>query len=100
MFDKYLENNSFFFLQLEYTMSGIIENLFSPLGKEYCIWFYFLSVFAILALIIFSVYVVYKGITTKKDLWYYLGALPLAFMYLFSYLQNRILYSMCSGTMR
>jgi hypothetical protein len=81
-------------------MSDFMKNLFGPLGKEYCIWFYFLSVFAFVALVLFSVSVVYRGITTKKDLWYYLGALAVAFMYFFSYLQSRILYSMCNGSMK
>jgi hypothetical protein len=81
-------------------MSNFIANLFSPLGKEYCIWFYFLSVLAIVALMLFLISAVYTGITTKKDLWYYLGVLAVAFMYIFSYLQNRILYSMCTGSMR
>jgi amino acid transporter len=81
-------------------MTDFMKNLFGPLGKEYCIWFYFLSVLAIVALILFLISAVYKGITTKKDLWYYLGVLAVAFMYFFSYLQSRILYSMCSGTMK
>jgi len=81
-------------------MSDAIGNLFGPLGKEYCIWFYFLSVLAFISLLLFLVPAVYKGITSKKDIWYYLGVLAVALMYFFSYLQSRILYSMCSGTMK
>jgi hypothetical protein len=89
-----------FFLQIEYKMSDFMTNLFGPLGKEYCIWFYFLSVFAFIGLILFSVSALYKGLTGKKDLWYYLGVLVIAFMYFFNYLQSRILYSMCNGSMK
>ena len=77
-----------------------MKNLFGPLGKEYCILFYFLSIFSFIGLILFSVSALYRGITTKKDIWYYLGVLVVAFVYFFHYIQNRLLFSMCSGTMK
>ena len=77
-----------------------MTNLFGPLGREYCIWFYFLSVLSFVSLLLFLVPAVYRGITTKKDLWYYLGALAIAFMYGITYFQNRLLFSMCSGPMK
>ena len=81
-------------------MSDITENLFGPLGKEYCIWFYFLSVLAFISLLLFLIPAIYKGVISKKDIWYYLGIFVVALMYGITYFQNRLLYSMCSGSMK
>lgn len=77
-----------------------MDNLFGPLGREYCIWFYFLSVLAFISLLLFFIPALWRGISTKKDIWYFLGVLAVAFMYGLTYFQNRLLYSMCSGTMK
>lgn len=81
-------------------MSDFMDNLFGPLGREYCIWFYFLSVLSMISLILFFVPAVYRGIVAKKNIWYYLGVLAVTFMYGITYFQNRLLYSMCSGEMQ
>lgn len=77
-----------------------MTNLFGPLGKEYCIWFYFLSILAFISIVLFLVPAIYKGIVSKKDIWYYLGVLTVTMMYGISYFQNRLLFSMCSGSMK
>jgi hypothetical protein len=77
-----------------------MTNLFGPLGKEYCIWFYFLSILAFGSIVLFLVPAIYKGIVSKKDIWYYLGVLTVTMMYGISYFQNRLLFSMCSGSMK
>jgi hypothetical protein len=81
-------------------MADVMSNLFGPLGKEYCVWFYFLSVLSFVSLLFFLVPAFYKGIVSKKDIWYYLGVLVVALMYGITYFQNRLLYSMCSGSMK
>jgi hypothetical protein len=81
-------------------MSDVMTNLFGPLGKEYCIWFYFLSILAFISIVLFLVPAIYKGIVSKKDIWYYLGVLTVTMMYGISYFQNRLLFSMCSGSMK
>jgi hypothetical protein len=77
-----------------------MDNLFGPLGREYCIWFYFLSVLAFISLVLFLVPAVWRGISTKKDIWYFLGVFAVMFSYIIIYFQNRLLYSMCSGKMK
>ena len=77
-----------------------MDNLFGPLGREYCIWFYFLSVLAFISLILFFIPALWRGISTKKDVWYFLGVLAVSFMYGLTYFQNRLLFSMCSGAMK
>ena len=81
-------------------MSGVMDNLFGPLGREYCIWFYFLSVLAFISLILFLIPAIWRGFSTKKDIWYFLGVLAVTLSYGLIYFQNRILYSMCSGQMK
>jgi len=81
-------------------MSGAMDNLFGPLGREYCIWFYFLSVLAFISLILFFIPALWRGISTKKDVWYFLGVLAVTFSYGLIYFQNRLLFSMCSGAMK
>lgn len=77
-----------------------MDSLFGPLGREYCIWFYFLSVLAFISLLLFLLPALWRGISTKKDIWYFLGVLTVSFTYGLIYFQNRLLYSMCSGSMK
>ena len=77
-----------------------MKSLFGPLSKDYCIWFYFLSVLAFVGGLFFAIPAIYKGINAKKDASYYLAVLAIVGMYLVSYFQNRLLYSMCSGSMK
>lgn len=70
------------------------NSFFSPLGKEYCNYFYFLSVFffilGIIQVVLFLMKAMQKG--SAKDL-------PQLFIYLIypllAYFQNRLLFSMC-----
>lgn len=81
-------------------MADIVDTLFGPLGKDYCIWFYFLSVFSFLSIIFAIVPAVFWGIKQGKGIEYY-GTLVLGSFNLFiSYFVNRLLYSMCSGAMK
>jgi len=81
-------------------MDNIIDLLFGPLGKEYCIWFYFLSVFSFLSLILAIAPAIYWGMKQNKGVEYY-GTLVLGSFNLFvSYFVNRLLFSMCSGAMK
>jgi len=76
-----------------------MDSLFGPLGKDYCIWFYFLSVFSLISLVIAILPAIFYGIKQGKGVEYY-GTLTLgSFNLLVSYFVNRLLYSMCSGAM-
>jgi len=78
-------------------MSQIMDKLFGPLGKEYCIWFYFLSILSFVGLILYLVVGIYRGISKKKDALYFLGVILVSFWYGLAYFQNRLFYSMCGG---
>lgn len=81
-------------------MPGVLDNLFGPLGKDYCIYFYVLSVFGFVLLALFLIPGIYAGIMKRKGFDYYLQVFGLSATYIIFYFQNRLLYSMCEGSMR
>jgi hypothetical protein len=76
-----------------------MDYLFGPLGKEYCIWFYFLSIVSFVSLLIFIIPAFIYGITKKKDLGYFFSIVIGSLNIFIAYFVNRLLHSMCSGTM-
>jgi len=76
-------------------MAGLVDNLFGPLPIEYCLYFYFLSIFGFILLILFIVPALFYGLTKRKGLDYYIQIIGLSLGYLVFYFQNRLLHSMC-----
>ena len=76
-------------------MASIVESLFGPLPLEYCLYFYFLSIFGFVLLVLFIVPALFYGLTKRKGLDYYLNIIGLSLGYLIFYFQNRLLHSMC-----
>lgn len=81
-------------------MSSLHDTLFAPLGEEYCVFFYYLS---IISFIFFSIVVIsstYLLVTGKEDMKSTFGAILMgSFAYLFVYFQNRLLFSMCAAAL-
>ena len=75
------------------------DGLFGPLNKEYCIWFYFLSVFGfvLLCLLLISGIGLILFSKTKRGSGFYMSLLTGALTYAVIYFQNRLLYSMCTN---
>ena len=78
-------------------MSDITETLFGPLGKEYCIWFYFLSIWGFFLLAFYLISTLFYGISKRKGFGFYMNALSIAIVYAIFYFQNRLMHSMCVG---
>jgi small-conductance mechanosensitive channel len=76
-----------------------LEGIFSPLSKEYCIWFYYLQmigfIFLVLILLL-SLFTMTSG-KPKKDMMF--GLFMMIITYVVFYFQNRLLYSMCVKSM-
>lgn len=73
-------------------MASLVDNLFSPLGKEYCVYFYWLSVIAFIFLLLVlynSLRLLLKG---KFNVLYFVISL---FGPGLMYFNNRLLYSIC-----
>jgi len=74
-----------------------MNQLFSPLSKDFCAYFYYLSVIGFILLTILVVSTLLVGITKRKNMEFYLQMISIAFGYIIFYFQNRLLYSMCIG---
>lgn len=81
-------------------MSSFINYVYGPLNKEYCIYFFILSVigFVILTISILSTLII--GIMTKKDSVFYMKMFMVSIPYGFIYFHNRLLYSMCNSSQK
>jgi hypothetical protein len=76
-----------------------MNSIVGPIGREYCLYFYILSVIAIVTAALIFIPAVYYGLTHKEGLKYFLTALAGIVIYLMAYLQNRLLYNMCGKTL-
>jgi hypothetical protein len=73
--------------------------IFGPLDKEYCMWFYFLSLIGFVLMIIIFITGLFIGIYRRKGFEYYYYLLMASFVYGIFYFQNRLFYNMCSKTL-
>ena len=80
-------------------MADIIETLFGPLDRKFCDYFWLLSVlgFVLLAVLLISSLLV--GISKNKGSDFYFQTISIALGYAIFYFQNRLLHSMCTGSM-
>lgn len=80
-------------------MDNMLDTLFGPLDKRFCNYFYILSVIGMAMLLIFVVSALLVGITKRKGFEYYMQMFTVVIGYGLFYFQNRLLHSMCAGTM-
>jgi len=74
-----------------------MDTLFGPLNREYCIYFYYLSVIGLILLTMVLASTLMVGISKRKGIDFYLSMLSIAVGYFIFYFQNRLLHSMCIG---
>ena len=75
------------------------QALFSPLGKEYCLYFYILSVVGLVFVVVVLLSALVIGVSKRKGLDFYFTAIIGSLGYAIFYFQNRLLYSMCAKSM-
>lgn len=75
-------------------MNEIMDYLFGPIGREYCLYFYFLSVFAFVMFVITLLSIVMLAMKGKTKFSMLEGFL-VTFQPFLLYFVNRIFYSMC-----
>ncbi len=80
-------------------MAGSTDTLFGPISKQYCWYFYILSVIGLVSLFLLVLITVFYGITQKKGFGFYLTVIPVAIVYGMAYLQNRLLFNMCTSSL-
>ena len=76
-------------------VSGAVDNLVGPINSKYCLYFYILSVLAIVFFAIIFVGILWTGVTKKMGFGFFFIALLYSTQFLLVYLQNRLLYNMC-----
>jgi hypothetical protein len=76
-----------------------MQNVYGPLSKEYCFWFYLLSIVGFVMMVITIATSMYVGIVNKKGISFYLSMVAFSISYGIIYFQNRLLWSMCSKTL-
>jgi hypothetical protein len=76
-------------------MDNLQQLLFGPLGKQYCLYFYILSVIGLVFVVIILVSAFVLGISKRKGLDFYMSAVIGTLGYAIFYFQNRLLYTMC-----
>jgi hypothetical protein len=80
--------------------SSFTNKVFGTLPKQYCLWFYILCVIAFIGLI-FSIFGFFYLFTVKhSNSLFFIQSLMLIINYLFIYLTNRLLYSMCISSLK
>jgi hypothetical protein len=70
--------------------------LFGPLDKDYCIYFYILSFIGLFSLIITIVSTLFIGWKYNKGAIFYSQSLAIALTYAILYFVNRIMFNICN----
>jgi hypothetical protein len=73
-----------------------MNTLFGPLSGEYCLYFYYLSIFSFFLFTIAIVTGVITGLRRDKNLGFYAYVVGASLIYLVSYFVNRLMFSVCS----
>ena len=81
--------------QEEFSISGAADNLVGPISGKYCIYFYILSLLAIIFFVVVLGAIIYTGYSKKMGVMFYVLAILYSCQFLLIYLQNRLLYNMC-----
>lgn len=76
-------------------MNNLTEMLFSPLSKDYCVWFYGWSILTYVWFIVLLILSIVYGIKNKKGIEFYFMSAATCLAYFLIYFQYRLLYSMC-----
>lgn len=74
-----------------------LNDLFGPLGKEYCYYFYILSLFGLIALVLLIVSSLVMIVFGKNSAGFNMQMVVAVVAYGILYFQNRLLFNMCKG---
>jgi hypothetical protein len=79
-------------------MDHFLQSLFGPLSKDYCLYFYILSMVGFFLLVLLCITTLMVGISQRQGIGFYLQMLTGGIAYAIFYFQNRLLHSMCVGS--
>ena len=74
-----------------------MHSYFGPIGKEYCAYFYVISIISgIFFVLFFAMFVIFIVLYFKRvDFMFCLNVISILFTFWLSYLANRVLHTMC-----
>ena len=80
---------------------SVMDNIYGVLSKEYCLYFYILSVIGFVILFCVVLFTILFGIMYKKtNFQFYLQMFMICIPYIFIYFTNRLLFSMCVNSLK
>ena len=77
--------------------NDLSDYYFGPLSRNYCVWFYWLSVVGFVMLILLLASSLYIALSQKISKEIVMSIISSALVYGVFYFQNRLLYTMCIG---
>lgn len=78
--------------------NSLMDSIYGPLNKEYCIYFYILSVIGFMLMIVSILSTLFIGITKQKNSKFYAEMFMISIMYGLIYFHNRLLHSICTSS--
>lgn len=83
-------------------MNELMDSTFGPLGKQYCDWFYWLSVISLILFVLSVVTILYTILfeSERFSTGLLMNLLTISFVYFIPYFENRLLYTMCKNSTR
>lgn len=76
-------------------MDNIMDTLYGPLPKSYCLYFYYLSIIGFVLLVLSVGGSLMMALSKPRDAPFYISSLMISISYLIFYFQNRLLHTMC-----
>ena len=76
-----------------------VNKLFAPLGKEYCMYFYYMSVIGLVSFVAAIISMLYLLIKKKLDTYSTINSVTLLVSTILSYFVNRLMYTMCAASL-
>ena len=80
-------------------MSNLGEQLFGVLPKEYCMYFYYLSIFGFILMFVALISSLGMAVSKPRGKSFAVGTFMAVMGYAVLYFQNRLLYSMCAHSL-
>jgi len=78
---------------------NIANDVFGPIGREYCLYFYIFSVVNMVLFVMVLIGIVFTGLSKRLGIEFYLISFLYSLNIFFGYLQNRLLFNMCGNTL-
>ena len=80
-------------------MNDFMNTIFGPMHQDYCLYFYYLSLFWFITLIGSIMTMIHAATSKKRGSMFYLNSATVLIVYGVFYFQNRLLHTMCVNSL-